>query len=214
MNPFKDSSITTLTSNNKIDGSTDSISVIRIMIQGNKRTKPQIILRDLAIHKADKIAKKDISTQLILSKQQLMNTALFVDVELIPILTENTLELQVNVKERWYLFPLLYFKLVDRNFNQWWVEQHRSLDRVNYGIKFIQNNITGRNDNLNVWLIAGYTKQITLRYDLPFADRKLKSGFNIGFIYAGQKELNYATGDNKQLFYKQDNAFVRTQKSV
>ena len=61
MNPFKDSSITTLTSNNKIDGSTDSISVIRIMIQGNKRTKPQIILRDLAIHKADKIAKKDES---------------------------------------------------------------------------------------------------------------------------------------------------------
>jgi outer membrane protein assembly factor BamA len=211
INPLKDSSITTLTTNNKLEGSTDSISVISIMVQGNKRTKPQIILRDLAIHKADKIAKKDINAQLILSKQQLMNTALFVDVELIPILTENTLELQVNVKERWYLFPLLYFKLVDRNFNQWWVEQHRSLDRVNYGIKFIQNNITGRNDNLNVWLIAGYTKQITLRYDLPFADRKLKSGFNIGFIYAGQKELNYATGDNKQLFYKQDNAFVRTQ---
>jgi outer membrane protein assembly factor BamA len=211
INPLKDSIDSKWESLYKTDGSTDSITIKKITVQGNKRTKPQIILRELAFHKGDAIAIKDISAELKLSKQQLMNMSLFVDVELIPIQTGNTLEIQVNVKERWYLFPLLYFKLVDRNFNQWWVEQHRSLDRVNYGIKFIQNNITGRNDNLDVWLITGYTKQITLRYDLPFADRKLKSGFNIGFIYAGQKELNYATGDNKQLFYKKDDAFVRTQ---
>lgn len=61
-----------------------------------------------------------------------------------------------------------YFRLIDRNFNQWWVEQKRSLERVNYGIKFTQNNISGRNDNLDIWLINGYTQQITLRYNLPF----------------------------------------------
>ncbi len=211
INPLKDSAVASWNAPHKTDGSTDSIAVFKINVEGNKRTKPQIILRELSFHRGDQMAKKDISAELKLSKQQLMNTALFVDVDLIPIETDSTLEVQVNVKERWYLFPLLYFKLIDRNFNQWWVEQHRSLDRVNIGIKFIQNNITGRNDNLDVWLITGYTKQITLRYDLPFADRKLKSGFNIGFIYAGQKELNYATGDNKQLFYRKDDAFVRTQ---
>jgi outer membrane protein assembly factor BamA len=211
INPLKDSVQSQREAIKKTNEIADSISVIKIIVQGNKRTKPQIILRELSIHRGDLLAKKDISAELKLSKQQLMNTALFVDVELVPIQTDTTLELQVNVKERWYLFPLLYFKLIDRNFNQWWVQQHRSLDRVNYGIKFIQNNISGRNDNLDVWLITGYTKQITLRYDLPFADRKLKSGFNIGFIYAGQKELNYATGDDKQLFYRQDDAFVRTQ---
>jgi len=146
------------------------------------------------------MAKKDLATKLKLSKQQLMNTSLFVDVDLVPILKDSIAEIQVNIKERWYLFPLLYFKLIDRNFNQWWVDQHRSLDRVNYGIKFIQNNVTGRNDNLDVWLITGYTQQVTLRYDLPFADRKLKHGFNVGLVYASQKELNYATGNNKQLF--------------
>lgn len=211
VNPLKDSIDSKWDQLYKTDGGTDSIQISKISIQGNKRTKPQIILRELSFHRGDAIAIKDISAELKLSKQQLMNSSLFVDVELVPVQVENNLEIQVRVKERWYLFPLLYFKLVDRNFNQWWVEQHRSLNRVNYGIKFIQNNISGRNDNLDVWLITGYTKQITLRYDLPFADRQLKSGFNIGFIYAGQKELNYATGNDKQLFYRKDDEFVRTQ---
>jgi len=187
----------------------DSLTISKITVLGNKRTKAQIVMRELSFLLGDYMAKKDLPAELKLSKQQLMNTSLFVDVDLIPIQTDSTAEIQVNVKERWYLFPLLYFKLVDRNFNQWWVEQNRSLDRVNYGIKFIQNNVTGRNDNLDVWLITGYTQQITLRYDLPFADRKLKHGFNVGFVFASQKELNYATGDNKQLFFKQDDIFVK-----
>lgn len=187
----------------------DSLTISKISVQGNKRTKAQIILRELSFFRGDYMAKKDLAAELKLSKQQLMNTSLFVDVDLVPMLTDSTAEIQVNVKERWYLFPLLYFKLIDRNFNQWWVEQHRSLDRVNYGIKFIQNNVTGRNDNLDVWLITGYTQQVTLRYDLPFVDRRLKHGFNVGFVYASQKELNYATGDNKQLFFRQDDIFVK-----
>ena len=96
-----------------------------------------------------------------------MKTTLFVDVQIIPIATDSTVSIQINLKERWYLFPLPYFRLIDRNFNQWWVQQQRSLDRVNYGIKFIQNNTTGHNDNLDIWLISGYTQQVTLRYDVP-----------------------------------------------
>lgn len=38
----------------------------------------------------------------------------------------------------------------------------------------------------------------------PLSTKKLKQGLNIGFIRATQKELNYATGDNKQLFSRQD----------
>jgi hypothetical protein len=114
------------------------------------------------------------------------------------------------MKERWYFFPMPYFRLVDRNFNQWWVEQHRSLDRVNYGLKFTQNNFTGRNDDLDVWLISGYTHQFTLRYNLPFFNKKLTKGFSIGIITATQKELNYATGNNQQLFFKQETPVRKT----
>ncbi|MBY0480673.1 MAG: hypothetical protein K2Q21_04905 [Chitinophagaceae bacterium] len=192
----------------------DTIHVSKIVVTGNKRTKLQIVLRELSFHRGDAIAKKDLLAELQLSKQQLLNTTLFVDVRLDPVITDSLLLINVDVKERWYLFPLLYFKLIDRNFNQWWVDQHRSLARVNYGIKFIQNNFTGKNDNLDIWLITGYTQQITLRYDLPFVDTKLRSGFNVGFVYASQKELNYATENNKQQFFREEDVYVKKQTRV
>jgi len=176
-----------------------------IQLSGNKKTKNFIVLREVPFQKNDRLFQGDIDKLLVLARQQLMNTALFVDVTVfVSSRIGNVLGISIDMKERWYLFPLPYFRLVDRNFNQWWVEQKRSLERVNYGVKFIQNNVSGRNDNLDIWLISGYTQQITLRYNLPFFDKKLKSGFNVGLIYATQKEVNYATGDNKQLFFKQD----------
>lgn len=176
-----------------------------INLSGNKKTKAPIVLREMPFHKGDKLTEGDLEKQLILAKQQLINTTLFVDVNVYIAFRKGTVVyINVDMKERWYLFPLPYFRLVDRNFNQWWVDQKRSLERVNYGIKFIQNNASGRNDEIDVWFINGYTQQVTLRYNLPFFDKKLKSGFNVGVIYATQKELNYATGNNKQLFFKQE----------
>jgi outer membrane protein assembly factor BamA len=181
------------------------LQITDIHLSGNKRTKSFIVLREVPFRKGDRLTMAELEQLFVLAKQQLMNTTLFVDVNVYVGSQEGRdLIINIDMKERWYFFPLPYFRLIDRNFNQWWVEQKRSLDRVNYGIKFTQNNVSGRNDNLDIWLINGYTQQITLRYDLPFFDKKLKSGFNIGIIYATQKELNYATGDNKQLFFKQD----------
>ena len=176
-----------------------------IQLSGNKKTKSFIVLRELPFQKNDRLIQGDMDKLLILARQQLINTTLFVDVNVyVSSRKGNMLFINIDMKERWYLFPLPYFRLIDRNFNQWWVEQKRSLDRVNYGVKFTQNNVSGRNDNVDIWLINGYTQQVTLRYNLPFFDKKLKSGFNVGLIYATQKEVNYATGDNKQLFFKQE----------
>jgi len=187
----------------------DSVLVTAILISGNKRTKEMIVNRELPFQQGTMIAKHDLEREILLAKRQLMNTALFVDAQVVSIQKDSLVEMQVQLKERWYLFPLPYFKLIDRNFNQWWVDQNRSLDRVNYGIKFIQNNFTGRNDNLDIWLITGYTQQVTLRYDLPFIDKKLKSGFNIGLAYGTQREVNYATADNKQQFFKMEDRYLR-----
>ena len=74
--------------------------------------------------------------------------------------------------------------LVDRNFNQWWVTENHDLSRVNYGIKFTQFNLTGNNDGMEVWFINGYNKQINCRYNLPFFDKGLKSGINVGYTYS------------------------------
>lgn len=181
-----------------------------IAVSGNKKTKPYIIEREIPFKQGDYILKKDLEAKLLLAKQQIINTSLFVYVDVYVVSQAGELVfIKVDVKERWYLFPLPYFKIVDRNFNQWWVKENHSLKRVNYGLKFMQNNFSGRNDVLNVFLISGYNQQVDLRYIQPFADRALKSGFEVRFSYSQQHEMNYGSIASKQAFYKQEDKYSR-----
>jgi outer membrane protein assembly factor BamA len=183
-----------------------------IQVSGNKKTKEYIILREVVFKKGDTVIAADLPLLLKQSRDYVYNTTLFVDDSVyVARQTENIVFINVVVKERWYFFPLPYFRLVDRNINQWLVEQHASLERVNYGVKLTHNNLTGRNDKLNIWVIGGYNQQLTLRYELPFFDKTLKHGFSAGITYARQHEVNYTTSlDNKQLFFKYDTAFTRS----
>lgn len=195
--------------------SADSVLVSTIFITGNSKTKDYIILRELPFTAGTSISRQNILQQLTIAKQQLINTSLFIDINVTTTdTTASFIAVQIDVKERWYLLPIPYFKLVDRNFNQWWVEQNHSLKRVNYGLKLIQNNVTGRNDNAYLWLITGYNHQVAFRYERPFADKSLKHGFSAGFSYSRQREVNYATDlQNKQLFYRGDD-FLKKQLRI
>ncbi len=187
-----------------------------ITLKGNKKTRDNIILREVTFKKGDKLTINDLNKQLKISKDQIFNTELFVD-DSVYISNQKGPVVDINIvlKERWYFFPLPYFKLIDRNFNQWWEQENHSLSRIDFGIKFMETNLTGRNDKLNVWLIDGYNQQVSLRYDIPFFDKKLKHGINIGMGYSRQRELNYATStSNKQLFFKEDNDYAKVTKRV
>ncbi len=190
---------------------TQFVTIGNIAIKGNKRTQAYIILREMSLHQGDIINLKDLNKKLEQSRNQVFNTALFVDATVYAVtpIVGNTVSINVDVKERWYFFPLPYFRLADRNFNQWLVAEKASLDRVNYGMKFTQANLTGQNDELALWLITGYSQQINVRYSLPFFDKKRKSGFSVGFAHSKQKEINYNTSLNKQVFYKAED-YTRT----
>jgi len=189
-----------------------------ILVTGYKRTKLYIIEREISFKKGEYVSRTELQTKLGLCKQQLMNTALFVDVDVKAVkLDSNDVFIDINVKERWYLFPIPYFKIVSRNFNTWWVEENHDLKRVEYGLKFMQNNVSGRNDNLNIWLISGFTQQFSLRYDNPNIDNKLKHGINIGFGFRRNRELNYGMDSvkpNKISFVKQEDRFLINQNFV
>ncbi len=188
------------------------VIVNNINITGNSKTKDYIILRELPFIKGDTIGKENLQQKLILAKDQIINTSLFLSVDVsTENIDENKLNINIKVTERWYFLPIPYFRLVDRNFNQWWTEEHHSFKRVNYGLKLIQNNVSGRNDNAYLWLINGYNHQIAARYELPFIDKNLHHGISFAASYLNQRELNYATStDNKQLFYD-GNYFLRQQ---
>ena len=179
------------------------IKISSIQIEGNKKTKSYIILRELPYHQGDDISKDSLAILDTTAEQQLFNTSLFEQVSVRSQFIDSAQVLiKIKVSERWYLFPIPYFRWVDRNFNQWWNEQNRSLDRVNYGVSVRQANVSGNNDKLTAAFITGYTQQSLLRYQIPFIDKKLRYGVSFGWQSFTQKEINIATQLDKQIFYK------------
>jgi outer membrane protein assembly factor BamA len=171
-----------------------------ITIEGNKRTKPYIIERELPFKRGDSITLPSLVQGFETSRRQLMNTALFNDVVVaLQSFRGYYVDIIISVKERWYIFPLPYLKPVDRNLTEW-ATHGLGFDRLNYGFKFTYYNFTGRNDKLKLWLITGYTKQIQFQYEQPYSDKNLKHGYKVGVTYAFNKEVNYQTISNQQHF--------------
>jgi outer membrane protein assembly factor BamA len=176
-----------------------------IFIQGNRKTKTYIIERELPFKRGDSVFLPQLVARFQRSKELLINTRLFTDVVVsLRGFRGYQVDVQIDVAERWYIFPVPYFRPVDRNLSAW-ADKNYSLSRVNYGLKFLYNNFTGRNDRLRMWLITGYTRQLQLNYDQPFADKSLKHGFGFGVLYAALKEVNAGTSNNLQSFINTEN---------
>lgn len=194
----------------KVSDSAAKLLITKVNIRGNKRTKDYMILREIQFHEGDSIAIASINEAFKLARQQVYNSTLFneVTVDLV-MLSANDIEVNVTVKERWYLYPAPQFQLVDRSFNEWWVKNKGDLSRVNYGIKFVHYNFSGRRDPLRIFFINGYTRNISFSYSQPYSNRALTQGFGIAGGYAQNREMAYKTSyGNQILFFKKDD-FVR-----
>jgi outer membrane protein assembly factor BamA len=182
-----------------------------ITIIGNKKTKPFIILREVPFRNGQYFPMQVLLQKFEDGRKQLMNTALFTSVVVAAKNFEGQkVNIEITVKERWYLFPVPYFKPVDRNLNQWIVEQKASLARVNYGAKLLYYNATGHNDKLKMFLIGGYTKQISFGYDRLYIDKRLKWGMRLNYGSGKNREIFYNTINDKQVFLKDENKYLRS----
>lgn len=188
-----------------------SLFIIRnIFISGNRKTRPEIILREIPFKVGDQYQLSTLVKKFEDARRFLMNTTLFHDaIVALKAFDGYQVDVIVDVKERWYLFPLPYLRPVDRNLNQWLVEQNAKLSRVNYGIKLLYNNVTGRNDKLRLWLVSGYTKQISFSYDRLYIDRGMHWGLNLRFSIGKNREVNYNTVNDKQVFLKDNDNYIR-----
>ena len=175
-----------------------------LLIKGNRKTRTYIVTRELSFKTGDTLTLGQLVKDFRDAHDRLINTHLFNEVVVFArSFNGRVVDVEIDVKERWYIFPLPYFKPVDRNFAAW-SQKHYNLNRINYGAKFTYYNFTGRNDNLTAWLITGYAQQLELYYNLPYLDRKLKHGFGFGFNYIAQKELDVRTVGNQQGFINSD----------
>jgi Surface antigen variable number repeat len=175
-----------------------------IFIHGNRVTKPFIITRELPFKPGDSLTLQQLTDYFISAREHLVNTRLFNEVTVsLKGFQEYTADINIDVKERWYIFPLPYVRPVDRNFTAW-AQQGYSLSRFDYGLKYSQYNFTGRNDYLRVWLITGYSKEIEMAYDRPNTGKNMIHGFGGGFLISGQQEIDVITTNNQQVFVNRD----------
>lgn len=189
----------------------DSATKLRvqdILIRGTKQTKQYIVLREIPFKKGDSIANGNLYDQLVLTRQLVYNLTLFYETQVNCLVQDqNNIIIEVIVKERWYIYPVPQFQLVDRNFNVWAKTYHYSFDRVNYGVKFVHYNLTGRKDPLRIYLLNGYSRNISFSYTAPYSNSNLTEGFTVAGGFTQNREIAYGNSKNNiLLFYPVDSA--------
>lgn len=179
-----------------------------IRIEGNKHTRNPVIYRELSFAVGQEMPLNKLADELAESRKRLMNTGMFLDVTVtLSSLRGYEAYVKIEVRERWYIYPMPFVKMVDRNFGQWMREKDMDFNRVNYGIKFTHKNATGRNDRASLNFTNGYTKAISFAYQGLLLDKKMKWSASLGASLGQNKEINYKTEQNKQVSFK-DEDFV------
>jgi hypothetical protein len=183
--------------------------VADILISGNQKTKPAVILRELGFEKGQHFPVEHFPAILARAKHQLLNTSLFLSVNVShQLLDPQRVVVQVQVKERWYFFPAPLVSLADRNFNLWWKEQNRDLGRVNYGVALEFKNVTGYNDRLAFGAQFGYSQFLGMSYHRPNIGKAGRHGLGGRMTYVRSREVNYGSMFDQRSFVRGD-AYLR-----
>ncbi len=186
------------------------VTIGKIYITGNKKTLNSIILRELGFEEGQQIVLKDFAEMVELDQQKLINTRLFVTAEIVPLfLSPNNAEVLIRVQERWYVFPVPIFRLSDRNFTEWWVNQNRDFSRVNFGAQLYHLNFSGRNDRLVLKTQFGFTKQYSFQYSIPYINKEQTTGLSISTSFATNKAVSYNSEGHRIQFVESENTIRR-----
>lgn len=177
------------------------VCVKDLTVSGTKKTKLSIVYREIQFKKGDSIVLSDLYKELEQARFQVYNTTLFNEIQFqLVALDSGNINIHIKLVERWYIYPVPLFKWIDRNFNEWYKTYKASLSRVNYGIKFVHYNFSGKRDQVRVYLINGYTKNLSASYTSPLS-KSLNEGFTIGGGYLQKRELPVNANNNDSLIF-------------
>jgi len=186
----------------------DVISIGKIKIDGNTKTKNSIILRELMFEKDSSYTTKQWQEAKTKSIENLINTSLFHSAT-ITLNPDSNKSNSVNIKvvERWYLWPIPQITIDERNFNVWL--QTRSLERLSAGVFLTKENFRGRMEEVKLLFMAGYNQQFGFAYDAPYINKKKTFGLGAEVVWTGRHEVNNATLGDKQDYYKNVDEMVQ-----
>ena len=130
-----------------------SQSITSIDIQGNKKTKDYIILREIQQKVNDEL-DLDILNE---DKNRIYNLGLFSNVEIDIVEDSNDDYIyMITVNEMWYIWPSPI------------IEYDNKSERFSYGGAITHNNIRGKDENIAMGATFGNIKEYFLWYENPW----------------------------------------------
>jgi outer membrane protein assembly factor BamA len=190
-------------------GLDEYVTVIKIVITGNKRTREQIVLREMSVLEGQLVNRDSLQHIMNLNKIRIMNLALFNEAEMFIDSVSNTAVIwRIAVKERWYIMPEISLKLADRNLNVWWYEQNHDIKRAIIGVALSHLNFRGNHEKLSLYTQVGYSQKFGINYQRPFIDKKQKHGIGVSVYDSRNRETFYRTDSNKLEFASSTNRDV------
>lgn len=163
----------------------------------------------MMVNQGDTLSIRELDSLLYLDERQIYNTRLFNKVvHNIEMIGSDYVFVFIDVDERWYTWPFPIIELADRNFNEWWVQRDRDLSRLNLGVRFYQENMRGRNEQLKAVVQFGFIQKFELFYDVPYINKGQNTGISFGASYSQSKQVAYDVDDNF-LLYLDVNQFQR-----
>lgn len=130
----------------------NKIFIHEIKIIGNNKTKADIILRELTIKTNSFVTESELEY----NENRIFSLGIFSDVKLIVSKEIDRNVLLILVQESWYIWPLPFINIADRDWN-----------KITYGLHLNIQNLTGRNENLSGGFSLGYDPQFYLSYYNP-----------------------------------------------
>ncbi|MDB5226848.1 MAG: outer membrane protein [Bacteroidota bacterium] len=182
--------------------SIEYLKVRNILITGNKKTKLFVIRREMTLHENDSFPAKSMDVVLLQNRLNIYNLNLFNDVSInIKNWEGDSLDLLIDLHERWTIIPTPIIAFADRNVSEWWKLHHHDFKRLQYGAQITWDNFTGRNDRFNFGMSFGFAQRMDIGYSIPHFNWKGQhAGFSLGLTMLRTKYVAYNT-INDELTY-------------
>ena len=205
--------ITLISKNDSLKSESLFLYIKEIIITGNKKTKNEIILRELSFNTIQNIDLKNLEKEITKSTNNLTNLNLFNFIEISYNINEQKdLFIKINIVERWYIWPYPIFEISERNFNSWWQDfkssNYKDLSRVNYGLFLNIENFRGRNELIILKYRQGFKEHYLLNYKIPFFKKNQSIGLNSEIQLFRRKKTHYQTINNELQYLENKDNFT------
>ncbi|MFD3002200.1 BamA/TamA family outer membrane protein [Pontibacter toksunensis] len=173
-----------------------------VTLAGNEVTKEQVMQQELTFAPGDTVEAGELEQLLEQNRKRIFNLRLFHFVNYSYTCDQGFVQVQYEVQERFYLYPVLIFDFADRNFNAWL--ERKDWSRIDYGASLVRRNFRGRNEDVRVRVQRGFNKRLEFSYRVPYISRRHNLGAEFSIADYRSRTISYTNRSNRQYFFEQE----------